>query len=495
MNRLLKKFCHLLLGVLTVAVLPAAGEVSPQDALPRVLLIGDSISGGYQKEVKRLLNGKAEVVKNEGNAQYTGTGLKKIEAWLGDGKWDVIHFNWGLWDMYGWEYAKEDRSPGAYAKRLEALVTRMKKTGAKLVWATTTPVCPGPEVSMSKRFGTELTITAEVEKTYLAAAARVMKKHGVQINDLHSLILPDLEKYSPARDNVHFTASGSSRLARQVAETLEAAIAKPALERSFSSMQRELQPSKVIPYKKIGDRELTLHVFHPEGFKPSDQRPAYVVIHGGGWRSGTPRRFYPYANSLVDKGFVGISVEYRLVDRGRKTTVFDCVKDGRAAVRYIRAHAAELGIDPKKITVGGGSAGGHVALGTALFDAFDHADEDLSMSCRPDALVLLFAVLDTSPKGYGGEVIGENWQQISPLHQIRAGMPPTLVFHGDKDGVASEAILMEFCKRMRDEGNTCELVLEKGGKHGHINSDMTLFDNAAERTSAFLGDLKLGSLK
>ena len=80
-------------------------------------------------------------------------------------------------------------------------------------------------------------------------------------------------------------------LAKQVAETLEAAIAKPAGERSFSMTQRDLQPSKVIPCKKIGDRELTLHLFHPEGFKQGDQRPAYVVILGGGWRSGTHRRF------------------------------------------------------------------------------------------------------------------------------------------------------------------------------------------------------------
>ncbi len=80
---------------------------APTNSLPRVLLIGDSISGGYEKGVKRLLAGKAEVIKNAGNAEYTGTGLKKIDEWLGDGKWDVIHFNWGLWEMYGWQYDKE----------------------------------------------------------------------------------------------------------------------------------------------------------------------------------------------------------------------------------------------------------------------------------------------------------------------------------------------------------------------------------------------------
>ena len=148
-----------------------------------------------------------------------------------------------------------------------------------------------------------------------------------------------------------------------------------------------------------------------------------MVIHGGGWRSGTPRRFYPYAASLLDQGYIGVSVEYRLLGKPAGTTVFECVKDGRAAVRYVRVHAEELGIDPKKITVGGGSAGAHVAAGAALFDEFDHADEDLSVSCRPDALVLLFGVLDTSPAGYGNKVVGENWRQISPVSYTHLTLP------------------------------------------------------------------------
>ena len=97
---------------------PAAEAIhaQPSKPLPRVLLIGDSICGGYYKVVQRELEGKAMVVKNEGNAEYTGTGLKKLDEWLGDGKWDVIHFNWGLWDMYGWQYAKVDRSPTVYKR-------------------------------------------------------------------------------------------------------------------------------------------------------------------------------------------------------------------------------------------------------------------------------------------------------------------------------------------------------------------------------------------
>lgn len=88
--------------------------------LPRVLLIGDSICGGYEKHVRQLLEGRAEVVKNESNAEYTGKGLKHIDEWIGDGTWDVIHFNWGLWDMYGWRYPDTAVHPAAIAGTIAA---------------------------------------------------------------------------------------------------------------------------------------------------------------------------------------------------------------------------------------------------------------------------------------------------------------------------------------------------------------------------------------
>lgn len=189
-------------------------------SLPRVLLIGDSICYGYEKGVRKLLEGKAEVVKNDGNAEYTGTGLKHIDEWLGDGKWDVIHFNWGLWDMYGWRYHSVDRSPAKYQQRLEQLVTRLEKTGAKLIWATTTPACPAPEQTMRERFKESVQIPPETQRQYADAALQVMKKHQVAINDLHALILPDLKQFQIAEDNVHYNKAGSERMAAQVAEVI-----------------------------------------------------------------------------------------------------------------------------------------------------------------------------------------------------------------------------------------------------------------------------------
>ena len=211
---------------LTCSVLPSSfAENSPEKAnLPNVLIIGDSISIGYTPYVTQMLKGKAIVKHNPGNAGPSIRGVANIEKWLGTTKWDVIHFNWGLWDIYGWEYAKDDRSPAMYEKRLEELVVRLKKTGAKLIWGTTTPVCPEAETTMLKRFKSEVKITPATEKLYLDAAQRVMQKYEIQVNDLHAFMSPEWKKYAIAADNVHYTKRGYEKLGRQVADTIEKAI-------------------------------------------------------------------------------------------------------------------------------------------------------------------------------------------------------------------------------------------------------------------------------
>ena len=209
--------------LLTSIALPSifAKDAPQKSGLPKVLIIGDSISMGYTPRVKKMLEGKAVVKHNKGNAGPAIKGVAKIDEWLGSDKWDVIHFNWGLWDMYGWEYAKEDLSPAMYAKRLDKLVIRLKKSGATLIWGTTTPACPALEHTMLKRFKTKTLITPAVEKQYLDAALLVMKKYQIQVNDLHAFIAPHLKKYALATDDVHYTKEGYQKLAEQVAESIE----------------------------------------------------------------------------------------------------------------------------------------------------------------------------------------------------------------------------------------------------------------------------------
>ncbi len=222
-------FCLLaLLATVTVAWekdKPAIPPVIPPNPnhLPKVLLIGDSISGGYHKLVAKTLEGKAVVAKSSDNGVSTAVGVIKIDGWLGDTKGDVIHFNWGVWDMYGWQYASDDRSPAMYAQRLDALVVRMKKSGAKLIWATTTPVPPKPETTMLKRWKTEVVIDEKLELQYREAALQVMKKHDVQVNDLYALLKPRRSEFQ-ADDNVHFSAAGSALMAKQVADSIAASL-------------------------------------------------------------------------------------------------------------------------------------------------------------------------------------------------------------------------------------------------------------------------------
>lgn len=200
-------------------------EGDPEYAhLPRVLLIGDSISMGYTPYVIEMLEGKASVRHHRGNAGPTIRGVEKIEDWLGSTEWDVIHFNWGLHDMYGWVYAKEDRSPAMYEQRLEALVARLKKTGARLIWATTTPACPAAEHTMLNNYDTRVVISPEQEKQYQDTALRVMKKHRIRVNNLHALMKLRVRAYALAEDDVHYTEDGYEFLAREVVDSVSDAL-------------------------------------------------------------------------------------------------------------------------------------------------------------------------------------------------------------------------------------------------------------------------------
>lgn len=186
--------------------------VEDEPELPRVLLIGDSVSRGYTLATRKALEGKANVHRAPANCGPTATGLKKLDVWLGEGKWDIIHFNFGIHDR--------NTHLADYTQRLEQLVERMEKTGATLIWATTTPIPDDP----SKR----QTAASIVERN--KAASEIMTKHKIAIDDLFTAVTPHLDRLQNPND-VHFNSAGYDFLGKQVAESIEGTLKKPGKTR------------------------------------------------------------------------------------------------------------------------------------------------------------------------------------------------------------------------------------------------------------------------
>ncbi|HAS81383.1 MAG TPA: peptidase S9 [Verrucomicrobia bacterium] len=227
-------------------------------------------------------------------------------------------------------------------------------------------------------------------------------------------------------------------------------------------------PDKSVVFKTLGEVELKLHIFNPEGHQATDKRRAIVFFFGGGWLGGSTSQFYPHCEHLASRGMVAISAEYR-VQGTHKTTPRECVKDGKSAVRWIRQHAGVLGVDPAKVLAGGGSAGGHVAAATGTTTAIEEAGDDLAVSSVPVALVLFNPVFDNGPGGYGHDLVKEYWKEISPMHNISEATPPTVVFLGSKDKHITVATAKEYKRLMEENGGRCDLHIYEDQAHGFFN--------------------------
>ncbi len=190
----------------------AMKPIPDMPGLPRVLLIGDSISIGYTLEVREKLKGKANVHRIPQNGGATEVGLEKMAAWLGEEKWDVIHFNFGLHDAKFSSATEQRSSREQYAKNLRKLIAQMKPTGATLIFATTTPVPKGGVLSPTRKFDS----IEERNKI----AVEVMREHGIAVNDLYRAVLPVQEKVGRTND-VHYQPEGYKILAAAVAESIE----------------------------------------------------------------------------------------------------------------------------------------------------------------------------------------------------------------------------------------------------------------------------------
>ena len=205
-------------GLAPYLFFPFAKSTSAQNHLPAILILGDSISIGYTPFIKEKLQAKAEVSRPNENCQGSTRGVEKIDAWLGKVQWDLIHFNFGLHDIkHVHPLTGENSSDPAhplqadletYKTNLTHIIERMKRTAAKLIFATTTPV---PENTAWREAGAEI--------TYNEAAMQLAHTYNIIVNDLHAFCLPILHEIQlPA--NVHFRPEGYKRLAEKVAEVI-----------------------------------------------------------------------------------------------------------------------------------------------------------------------------------------------------------------------------------------------------------------------------------
>lgn len=233
---------------------------------------------------------------------------------------------------------------------------------------------------------------------------------------------------------------------------------------------QDISPSREVVYKTVGKTELKLHVFEPVNHKAAHKSPAIVFFFGGGWSGGTPKQFYEQSQFLADKGVVCFSADYRVKSR-HGVTAIDCVADAKSAIRWVRQHAAELGVNPDRIIAAGGSAGGHIAACTGTIKGLDEAGEDVNVSSVPNAMMLFNPVLDSTPEtGFGSKRFPKGREkEASPVHHVRGGLVPTSLFHGTKDKTVPFEQATRFTKLMTQAGNRCDLHPFKGAGHGFFN--------------------------
>jgi acetyl esterase len=250
-----------------------------------------------------------------------------------------------------------------------------------------------------------------------------------------------------------------------------------AVQGSEPEPPARLDGARAEVYKRVGDADLKVHIFEPPGAAHSN-RAAIVFFFGGGWKSGSPKQFREHCRHFAARGMVAMAADYRVNSRHGVKAV-SCVTDAKSCIRWVRANAARLGIDPERIVAAGGSAGGHIAAATATLPGFDEPDEPKNVSSAPNALVLFNPALVLAPmEGMPEEALmarlsedrmGVDPAKLSPAHYVKPGLPPTIIFHGKADKTVPYATAEAFTSAMKRAGNRCELVGFEGQGHGFFN--------------------------
>lgn len=276
-----------------------------------------------------------------------------------------------------------------------------------------------------------------------------------------------------------------------LALTLPAVAQKAGKTKPTIKLTTEDVATKDIVYKTTPQGELKLHVFSPAGdFQAAVLRPCVVFFFGGGWKAGSYLQFVPQAEYLASRGIVAISADYRILSI-HKTTPDKCVEDAKSAIRWVRGHATELGIDPDKVIAAGGSAGGHLAACTALVSAYDAESDDKSISAKPNAMVLFnpamnIATLFKQRETGGSPITLEVAEAITPTSFVAKDTPPAILFFGTADKLKAGGD--EYVTKAKALGVRAEMWTAADMPHGFFNKEPWI-QVTAKKMDEFLASL------
>ncbi len=271
-----------------------------------------------------------------------------------------------------------------------------------------------------------------------------------------------------------------------------------AFQIATSFAQDTLVNMKEFVYKNINGKNLSVVMFYTDSSQQKNENSSIAFFHGGGWAFGDPSEFNEAGKRFASKGFVTFSFQYRLSINADGTypnpniTPVESSKDARSAIRWLRENAEMLKINPEKIVVGGQSAGGQLALGTALLDTINEISDNLNISPVPNALLLYSSNVNTM-EAWIDMLLGSRREEIwsiSPYHNLRKPMPPTIAFRGDEDDQVLPYIADMFAAKMVDLRNYYEEYIYTGRKHylGEGNKKYASYfdEEILEKTDAFL---------
>ena len=217
------------------------------------------------------------------------------------------------------------------------------------------------------------------------------------------------------------------------------------------------KPDAMWTYKTVKGKELKMSVFLPKNYKTGKKFPTIVIFHGGSWTTGEASWHYPDCAYWTKRGMIAVSVDYRLKKRDNIKVPLECIKDCKSSIRFLVKNAKKLKVDTEKIVVAGGSAGGQLAAAMAMIDSPHTNDDsyDTVIPVKPAAVILYNPWFKCQ-------------KDLSPPNFIRKGLPPFIIFLGDKDIIPVNEIL-KFHKDLKKVGNKTEFYLGKNGKHGFCN--------------------------